>query len=218
MRIQKTIGLVVFVIVLVFLTSASKMMASTVEENKSPNQSSMSQLGLDKPTTIVNNEFVVHDKGLQWLLMANFGELSDPDTRPVDSTPFDAMSSRRTPRLEYPGGSGTVFLYSGGLWVGAVKNGERIVSTVTDGDDGTNEFGPIMGWLYQSKDDGSKEKDDDGDWDVATDDLDGDGDPSSDWDLMRMAMVSSITILNLILMKILLVTFQMIIWTTILTV
>ncbi|MFQ6115885.1 MAG: hypothetical protein ACE5NG_17635, partial [bacterium] len=71
-------------------------------------------------------------------MMANFGELSNPDNRPAGPpTPFAPQSAVMNAELEYPGGSGTVFLFSGGLWVGAIKQGERIVSTVTDGDNGT---------------------------------------------------------------------------------
>lgn len=182
MKIVKLIGLAGLVMLLVVMTIATELPGRTVKERQVRNDLSRPRYGLHKPGTIVQNEFAVHDKGLQWLMMANFGELSDPDDRPVDTTPWALHSSRRPAKLEYPGGSGTVFIFSGGLWVGAIKQGEKIVSTVTDGDDGTNEYGPVMGWLYQSKDDGAKEKDDDGDWNAASDDWDGNGRPSSDWD------------------------------------
>ena len=133
-------------------------------------QSDDSQPMVMELAKIFPNSFVQHVKGLQWLNLANFGEFANPDGR-----------SGFYPNLEYPGGSGTEFLFSGGLWVGATKGGTPIVSTVTDGDNGTNEYGPVSSWLVTSKDDLPKEKDDDGDWTIA-DDLDGNGMPSSDWD------------------------------------
>jgi len=144
------------------------------------------------PLTIAPTIFAVHDKGLHWLMMANHGEFSNPDNRPAGPpTSYAPESSQRNSELEYPGGSATVFLFSGGLWVGAIKNGERIVSTVVDGDNGTREFGPLefgpvgsqppIAWLYQSKGIARKEVDDDRDW-TSADDLDGNGQPSADWD------------------------------------
>lgn len=129
-----------------------------------------SSLNVGQFGKIAPRELIVHTKGLQWLTLANWGEMSNPDER-----------QGFYPALEYPGGSGTQFLFSGGLWVGAIKGGTPIVSTVTDGDNGTNEFGPVMGWLETSKETLPKEKDDDGDW-TAADDLNGNGEPDSDWD------------------------------------
>ncbi|MBD3291272.1 T9SS type A sorting domain-containing protein [candidate division KSB1 bacterium] len=119
---------------------------------------------------IAPRELIVHTKGLQWLTLSNWGEMSNPDER-----------QGFFPALEYPGGSGTQFLFSGGVWVGANKGGTPIVTTATDGDNGTNEFGPVMGWLMTSKETLPKESDDDGDW-TAADDLNGNGEPDSDWD------------------------------------
>ena len=75
------------------------------------------QEGQQVPAIIAQARFANHIKGLQWMGMANKGEWGNPDVRPIF-----------LPELEYPGGSGTVFLFSGGLWVGAVKNGVPIVS------------------------------------------------------------------------------------------
>ncbi len=107
------------------------------------------------PALIAERRYANHTKGLQWLGMANKGEWGNPDAVPIF-----------LPELEYPGGSGTVFLFSGGLWVGAIKDGQMIVSTATDGDNGTAEFGPLdyatpehqqsdvrsIGWLEKTKD------------------------------------------------------------------
>lgn len=143
----------------------------------------LTDFALQKTNRIVENQFAVHDRGLQWLFMANFGVLSNPNDRPAGPpTPFHPRSSQRDSDLEYPGGSGTTFLFSGGLWVGAIKNGRRIVTTTVDGDDGTREVGPLSAFQFQTTDEGAKENDDDGDWNAATDDLNGDGIPSNDWD------------------------------------
>lgn len=107
------------------------------------------------PALIAERRYANHTKGLQWMGMANKGEWANPDNVPIF-----------LPQLEYPGGSGTVFLFSGGFWVGAIRNGQMIVSTATDGDNGTGEFGGLefatpadqqtdtrsVGWLEKTKD------------------------------------------------------------------
>jgi hypothetical protein len=129
----------------------------------------------------IARRWATHDRGLQWLVMGNFGEWSNPDELESQEL-FDPRSTRVWAELEYPGGSQTVFLYSGGLWVGAVRNGVPIVSTCTDGDNGTNEYAPVMYWHMSSKDSSAKEVDDDGDWVLETDDLNADLEPTSDFD------------------------------------
>jgi len=89
-------------------------------------------VALGTESDIAERWFAVHSEGLQRLGMRNNGEIGNPDHFPA-----------WIPNLEYPGGSGTVFLFSGGLWVGAMRDGEPIVSVCTDGDNGTNEFGPL---------------------------------------------------------------------------
>lgn len=107
------------------------------------------------PALIAERRFANHVKGLQWMGMSNKGEWGNPDGLPISLY-----------ELEYPGGSGTVFLFSGGVWVGAVKNGVPIVSTATDGNNGTGEYGGLdfatpadqqtdtrsVGWLEKTKD------------------------------------------------------------------
>lgn len=185
MRISKMTALSVLVLALLALMSGNEAWGRDLKDKKTKRSDRVwwnpNQTDLSKPNAIVANQWAVHQKGLQWLMMGNFGELSNPDGRTAASTPFAPGSAQLAAELEYPGGTGTVFLFSGGFWVGAIKNGEKIVSTVTDGDNGTREFGPIMSWLGQSKDVAAKEIDDDGDW-TAADDLNGDGLPSSDWD------------------------------------
>jgi len=162
-KINKSFLLIIIPLILGFVVSDDVFAARKIQDQSYSND-------IGRLAKTVTRQFVVHTKGLQWLTMANYGELSNPDAR-----------QGFYPNLEYPGGSGTQFLFSGGIWVGAIKNGEPIVTTATDGDNGTNEFGALMGWLETSKETLPKEKDDDGDWTLA-DDLNGDGEPSADYD------------------------------------
>ena len=92
--------------------------------------------------------------------------------------------------FEFPKESESDFLFSAGFWVGAIVNDEMLVSTTTDGDDGTNDYyATIDYFVYQSNlfDEDPFHfsligLDDDGDWNPETDDLDEDGEPSSNWD------------------------------------
>ncbi len=125
-------------------------------------------------------KLLVHDVGNVRMTLSNWGEQGNPDGVPGYSG------------FEFPLGAETDFLYSAGIWIAAVKSGEKLVSTGTDGDNGTNEFAPSFDrYVATSKlyDDiagdpyikGAKEIDDDDDW-TLDDDLDGDGKPSTNWD------------------------------------
>lgn len=108
------------------------------------------------PAQTARRRFIVHDKGLQQLAIDNRGEFGNPDGWPFD-----------LPMLEYPRDSGTLFLFSAGLWVGGIRDGMPIVSVCTDGDNGTSEFAGLefatlqdranpsiesIGWLGKSTD------------------------------------------------------------------
>jgi len=136
---------------------------------------------------------IMHDIGNVRMTMANWGEQGNPD----GVVGFKGF--------EFPINSGNDFLFSAGVWVGAILNEQRLVSTATDGDNGTNEFWPVhigtypgansasgfgdwvvsstsvdfLGERYYVR--GAKEVDDDGDWTEA-DDKDGDGKPSANYD------------------------------------
>ncbi|NQU04929.1 MAG: hypothetical protein HQ568_02470 [Calditrichaeota bacterium] len=75
---------------------------------------------------------LVHDVGNVRMTLSNWGEQGNPDGVPGYFG------------FEFPLGAETDFLFSSGIWVGAIKNGEKLVSTGTDGDDGTNEFSPSV--------------------------------------------------------------------------
>ena len=64
---------------------------------------------------------VVHDMGNLHLNITNFGL--------IGSQYSAGMSWSQAPSAEWPAGSGTNHLWAAGLWVGAVKNGEPLVST-----------------------------------------------------------------------------------------
>jgi hypothetical protein len=110
--------------------------------------------------------------------ISNWGELGNPDQH-IGYVGFS-----------YPKGSRTDFLFAAGIWIGAKVGETRLVSTTTDGDNGTNEFAPTLDrFLYESNamDSGRFHFsliacDEDQDWNAETDDLDGDGRPSLDYD------------------------------------
>ncbi|MFH1009908.1 MAG: hypothetical protein V1784_01575, partial [bacterium] len=136
---------------------------------------------------------IMHDIGNVRMGLANWGEQGNPD----GVVGFKGF--------EFPINSGNDFLFSSGVWVGAILDEKRLVTTGTDGDNGTNEmypvhigaypqenFGPGFGdWVVSSTTldklgeryyvQGAKGVDDDGDW-TSADDLNGDGKPSADWD------------------------------------
>ncbi len=138
---------------------------------------------------------IMHDIGNVRMAMANWGEQGNPD---------GAVGYKG---FEFPINSGNDFLFSSGVWIGAISNERRLVTTATDGDNGTNEMYPVHIGTYPQANSsadfgdwvvtsttlerlgepprfyvkGAKGVDDDGDWSLA-DDLDNDGKPSADWD------------------------------------
>ena len=52
----------------------------------------------------------------------------------------DACTNRNAPSMEFPSNSGKDYLFQGALWVGAVKNGDTLVSVGADGWSSTNEM------------------------------------------------------------------------------
>ena len=120
----------------------------------------------------------VHDANSVNLSLSNWGEYGNPDQVPG----FYGF--------EFPNGTGSDFLFSAGIWVGAIVDDVPLVSTGCDGDNGTNEFAPsVDNFVLQSNLFNEDQYhfsliaiDDDGDWDAETDDLDENGVPSIDWD------------------------------------
>jgi len=148
---------------------------------------------LDAADPNAQRSLIVHDIGNVRMTLSNWGEGGNPDAVPG----FKGF--------EYPINSGSDFLFSSGLWVGAIVNGVRQVSTCSDGDNGTAEFWPVhigtvpfdrqarnSDWYVTSKNFdsfggysyawGAKGIDDDGDWNPDTDDLDHNGKPSVNYD------------------------------------
>ncbi len=122
----------------------------------------------------------VHEVGNVRMTLSNWGEWGNPDQ-------VDGYFG-----FEFPLGSENDFLYSAGVWVAGIKGGQKLVSTGTDGDTGTNEFAPLFDYWIATSDRltqvgdqefilGAKEIDDDGDW-TLDDDYNGDGKPSTNWD------------------------------------
>jgi hypothetical protein len=152
---------------------------------------------LDDADPQSTRDLIMHDIGNVRMTIANYGEAGNPDNIPG----FKGF--------EFPINSGSDFLFSAGVWVGAVVDGEQRVTTATDGDNGTGEFWPLhlgtvplartvgtrtdFDWHILSKNFssfndqpylyGAKDIDDDGDWaDAAANDVNGDGRPTKNYD------------------------------------
>jgi len=135
---------------------------------------------LDNADPLSVRSLIAHDIGNVRMTLSNWGEGGNPD------------GSVGYKGFEFPINSGNDFLFSSGVWVGAIVNGVMHVSTTTDGDNGTNEFYPVhigavpasrvarsADWFVTSKNFatfasfdyvwGAKGADDDGDWTEAAD-------------------------------------------------
>src|SRR5262245_110539 len=88
MRLARIVSVALPAIMLVTTVMAPNVFSRERKTRKKP-VSQPVDLGLFKPNAIAPVRFAVHDKGLQWLLMANWGELGNPDDRPAGPpTPF----------------------------------------------------------------------------------------------------------------------------------
>jgi hypothetical protein len=70
----------------------------------------------------------VHRIGNLWLTVTNYGMIGS-----FDGSLVDQCTGRPAPALEFPGGSGTINLYVGALWIGAVRDRDTLVSVGNDG-------------------------------------------------------------------------------------
>jgi hypothetical protein len=156
------------------------------------NPSSASQLHLDDADPNATRDLIEHNIGNVRTSVSNYGEFGNPNRL----TGFVG--------LKYPRDSFNDLLFSAGIWVGASVNGIPLVSTTTDGDNGTGEFWPVHigsipatntddpDWYISSSSlvgfggdtyvHGALGEDDDHDWILATDDLDSNLLPSGNWD------------------------------------
>jgi hypothetical protein len=175
-------------ILAVAVLCAAGALARTVTDKSRKGDSS-----IDVADPQARKALIMHDIGNVRMAMSNWGEQGNPD----GVVGFKGF--------EFPINSGNDFLFSAGVWVGAILNEQRLVSTGTDGDNGTNEFYPVHIGTYPNQNSasgfgdwivsstsldflgqryyvrGAKEVDDDGDWTTA-DDKDGDGRPSANYD------------------------------------
>jgi len=184
-KIHKEFLLVGFVFVLsIYLASGAYTMTK-----ERPGNASVDDVDPD-----ARKAMIMHDIGNVRMSLSNWGEQGNPD---------GVVGFRG---FEFPINSGNDFLFSAGVWVGAIVGDRRLVSTGTDGDNGTNEFWPIHIGTYPLENAGASfgdwyltsnlldefngryfvrggiGRDDDGDWNPSTDDLNGDGGPSPNYD------------------------------------
>src|SRR5262245_32636246 len=58
-----------------------------------------------------------------WLNVTNYGVIGG-----LDGPMLDPCTRLQAPTLEFPGGSGTINLWEGTIWIGAVKGRDTLVS------------------------------------------------------------------------------------------
>ncbi|MBD3402980.1 hypothetical protein GF420_08790 [candidate division GN15 bacterium] len=80
----------------------------------------------------------IHDIGRIGFTMSNWGRFGTGALSPL----VDCVTEERAPDAEYPIGSGTNYLYIGGLWIGGVRDGDTLVSTAVDRFNFAREFNP----------------------------------------------------------------------------
>ncbi|MCB1060865.1 MAG: fibronectin type III domain-containing protein [Calditrichaeota bacterium] len=185
---KKHIYILIGAAVVLLCLAVSESQARRVDSPRGPDRSRLDDIDPGARTDVI-----AHDVGNVRFTIANYGEAGNPN----NLNGFAGM--------EFPINSGNDFLFSAGVWIGGILNGERFVSTATDGDNGTGEFYPknILAapfsnsssnpdWHLSSKTLtrfnerffalGAKDFDDDGDWNAETDDWNGDGRASKNFD------------------------------------
>lgn len=79
-----------------------------------------------------------HNIGRIGFTITNWGQFGSGAELPWT----DCFTGGRVPDAEYPLGSGTVYLFKGGVWVGAVVGTDTLVSAATDRFTSAREFAP----------------------------------------------------------------------------
>lgn len=79
-----------------------------------------------------------HNIGRIGFTVSNWGQFGTGSDLPWT----DCVTGDRVPDAEYPLGSGTLYLFKGGVWVGGVVGGDTLVSTATDRFSSSREFAP----------------------------------------------------------------------------
>lgn len=82
--------------------------------------------------------YAAHNIGRIGFTVSNWGQFGSGADLPW----IDCVTGDRVPDAEYPLGSGTVYLFKGGIWVGAVVGNDTLVSTATDRFTSSREFAP----------------------------------------------------------------------------
>ena len=140
------------------------------------------------PPSIQGLDWIVQDQGNLHCNITNFGLIG---SIPGSGAPFENQ-----PSGEWPAFSGVEYIWSSGLWVGAIKNGAPVVSTTSY----ALEFRPGNGFfdvMYETKENATGGKrlpspnaDDDGDGKTDEDPLDGhdnDNDQKADEDFAAIS-------------------------------
>lgn len=79
-----------------------------------------------------------HNVGRIGFSISNFGRFSYG----AELNFVDCFTLKKVPQAEYPKGSGTQYLYKGGMWIGGVVGEDTLVSTATVQNSSAREFHP----------------------------------------------------------------------------
>lgn len=86
--------------------------------------------GCKTPSTL----YCGHKVGKLWLMVTNFGQFGDePDNPYFAENCFPGVNKPGKFSAQYPGGSGTEYLFTGALWCGAVSGKDTLTTTAFDG-------------------------------------------------------------------------------------
>ncbi len=117
------------------------------------------EFNLHKPAAGVPNTInATHRISNIWFTVTNWGFLGSAQ----DPNIIDCETGLAAPSCEFPGGSELEYLFQGALWIGAIVDGDTLVSCGTDGWWDSHEFFPDVAtdstgkiWLGSTRPEGS---------------------------------------------------------------
>jgi len=124
----------VFIFLLIFISNLSFTSARTRVNDQAP----ASSFSLQKPLADACVQQRTHRVAKYCFTLTNWGFIGS-QTRVFEESPFGCFNPRypeaypNAPSFEYPCGTDLEYLFQGALWVGAVVEGETLVSVGNDG-------------------------------------------------------------------------------------
>ena len=110
---------IIFLILLVYWTFGVTLLIAEDKALQEKNSSSGISSRLHK-TTLAFTDIKTHNVGNMWLSVTNYGQ-------------FGSAGAGGLPSCEYPANSDVEYLFYGGCWIGAIVEGDTMVSVATDG-------------------------------------------------------------------------------------